>query len=199
MPGPVDRAVMIMVTPTLIWANATSATATCVYTQLATSPHMPPTVAPNNGTINLRNMPSNSKYTNKTYLSFILDNTQLLDSTGWPIGGRWAFDNEGTPPSLGGCWFCATYPQTGSPNFTPITIPGMNAGRMGSGPDSNVYVYFNPDGTPRGNPITVQFCLGLIVFSSIGNYYITIDPQVQGSGTGIHPLGDDQAETGSYE
>jgi hypothetical protein len=189
--SPVDRSYNLIVTPTLVWQDANNVGASIAYSQGTSTPQMPPIVNPGTGEINLRNLPANANYTNNVLITITLDQSQLRDINGntLPGGGRWAYDNEGTAPSKGGCFFCAVY-QLGAPaNTAPIQIPNMRAGRTDTTPGSTVYIYYNPGQVRQGQPITLQFCLGLVL-PNFGNYYITIDPQVKGTGTGTSPLDD---------
>ncbi len=186
---PIDRSYNLIVTPTLVWQDVNNVGATIAYSQGVSAPQMPPIVNPGTGDVNLRGLPANSNFTNKVLITITLDQSQLKDINGntLPGGGRWAYDNEGTAPSLGGCFFCATY-QLGAPvNTAPIQIPNMRAGRTDTTPGSTVFIYYNPDNTRRGTAITLQFCLGLVL-PNYGNYYITIDPAVKGTGTGTSPM-----------
>jgi hypothetical protein len=193
MPNPVDRSINLIVTPTLVWQNANNVGATIAYSQGATTPQMPPIVNPGTGELNLRSLPANANYTNRVLITITLDQSQLKDINGNPLpgGGRWAYDNEGTAPSLGGCFFCAVYQLGGPVNTTPIQVPNMTAGRTDTTPGSTVFIYYNPDMTRRGQAITLQFCLGLVL-PNYSNYYITIDPQVKGTGTGTSPMDDEE-------
>jgi hypothetical protein len=193
--SPVDRTFNLIVTPTLIWHDANNIGATIAYSQGASTPQMPPVVNPGNGKIDLRTLPANANYTDRVLINISLDQSQLKDINGNPLpgGGRWAYDNEGTAPSLGGCFFCAVYQLGGPVNTTPIQVPNMNAGRTDSTPGSTVFIYYNPDMTRRNQPITLQFCLGLVL-PNYSNYYITIDPQVIGKGGGTSPMDDVEDE-----
>lgn len=190
--APIDRSFGVIVTPTLHWSDPHNCTSTQQYTQSSSTPQMPPVVNRATGQIDLRTLPANANYTDKVLIQFTLDQSQLRDYYGNPLpagSARWAFNNEGTAPSLGGCFFCAVYQLGGPVNTTPIQIPNMRAGRTDETFASTVFIYYNPTLTPRNQPITLQFCLGLVL-TSFSNYYITIDPQVVGKGGGTSPLDD---------
>jgi hypothetical protein len=184
-PSPIDRSFAVTVTPTLIWNGPNNIMASLVYTQTGSNPHMPPVVNPGTGAINLVSMPNNNNFTNKMLITFTLDTSNLRDQNGNllpPGSGRWAYDNEYT----GGCWFCAVYQLGGPVSTAPITVPNMRAGRTDQTPGSTVYVYYDPTNTPRGTPIALQYCLGLVL-PPFNNYYITIDPTISGTGTKTQP------------
>lgn len=190
---PIDRTLNLIVTPTLVWQNAGNVGARVAYSQGTSNTPMPPIVNPGTGDINLVGLPATPNFTNKMLITITLDQSQLKDINGntLPGGGRWAYDDEGTAPSRGGCFFCATY-QVGAPtDWTPIQIPSMTAGRTDTTPGSTVFIYYNPDNTRRGTAITLQFCLGLVL-PNFGNYYITIDPTVKGTGTGTSPMDEEE-------
>lgn len=196
-----NRTLAITATPTLIWQNSSSVGASLTYAETGSSPNMPAIVNPGTGEINFRNTPSNNNYTALTIITLTLDPSQLRNQNGtqpFPGGGRWALNTEGyyqspptVPPTSGAVWFCAT-PAPGQPkDATPVTVPYASCRRIS---DTQVEISINSDGVLRGTNFKFQFCLGLVL-PGMGNYYITIDPPIKGTGTGgTSPLAEEACE-----
>jgi hypothetical protein len=173
---PFDRTLAITATPTLIWRGDGGIGATMAYQQTSSVPDMPGAVDPQSGSINLENMPTNSRYTDNIDILITLDASATVDQNGNPLEVRWATLTESTPPSVGCCWFCTTPASGQNKDSTPITIPGMTTGRIS---DTMVFI---DDNTSDGS-VVYTFCLAIVI-PSRGNYYITIDPNIVGKGVG---------------
>lgn len=172
---PVDRTLSITVTPVLVWNRVSPPDigATISYAESDSTPNMPNIVNEQTGAINLSRMPANHNYTDNVDITLTLDTSQLRDSNGNPITGRWALASEG---ANGFCWFC-TVNATPPPAYstTPTTITGMSTSRS-----SDTVILINDD-TADGGP-SYAFCLGLVL-PGFNNYYITIDPIISTKGT----------------
>lgn len=173
----IDRSLVIVVTPTLVWRADGGIGATISYQQTEAVPNMPGAVDRQTGNITLKNWPANGRYTDNIDVYLFLDSSNCVDQSGNPITVRWAQPNEGNYPiDYGSIWFCAT-PQPGQPkDTTQIAVPGMATGRIN---DTLVYI---DDNTPRGGA-AYTFCTAIVI-PDRGNYYITIDPVLGGKGTG---------------
>jgi hypothetical protein len=163
-----DRTLAITVTATSNWFSPGNLGANITYSQTGSNPNMPNVVKRNTGNIDLRHMPKNSKFTDNVDITLTLDD-QITDESGNSLAARWAYADEGTPPSQGFCWF--TVSET---DPTIITIPGMSTARMS---ETSILI---DDSTPdSATPYT--FRMGLVV-PSLNDYYITIDPVIVGKG-----------------
>ena len=172
----IDRSLVIVCTPTLVWRADGGIGAGMAYQQTEAVPNMPNAVD-RSGNITLTGWAVNKRYTDNIDVFFFLDSSKCVDAQGNPITVRWAQPNEGNYPDDFGCiWFCAT-PAPGQPkNTTQIAIPGMTTGRIN---DTLLYI---DDNTPTGGP-AYTFCTAIVI-PDRGNYYITIDPILGGKGAG---------------
>lgn len=176
-PTQIDRSLVIVCTPTLVWRPDGSIGATMAYQQTEAIPNMP-NALDRAGNITLSPWKKDPRYTDNIDVFFFLDSSKCVDAQGKPITVRWAQPDEGNYPNDFGCiWFCAT-PQPGkAKDTTQIAVTGMVTGRI------NDTLCFIDDITPANAAVAYTFCTA-IVLPDRGGYYITIDPVLGGKGQG---------------
>lgn len=171
----IDRSLVIVLTPTLVWQPNGGIGATIAYKQTESIPNMPNAVG-NSGNITLSPWKKDARYTDNLDVFIFLDTSKCVDASGNAITVRWAQPNEGNHPNDFGCiWFCKTPLPGANKDTTQIAVPGMSTGRIN---DTLVYI---DDNTPATTAASYTFCTAIVV-PDRGNYYITIDPLIGGKG-----------------
>ena len=161
MPTQIDRSLVIVCTPTLVWRPDGSIGATMAYQQTEAIPNMPNAVD-RSGNITLSPWRANPRFTDNLDIYFFLDSSKCVDANGNAITVRWAQPNEGNYPNdYGSIWFCNT-PRPGQPkDTTQIAVPGMTTGRIN---DTLLYI---DDNTPAGAAAAYTFCTAIVDRKSV--------------------------------
>ena len=174
-PTQIDRSLVIVCTPTLVWRPDGSIGDTMAYKQTESVPNMPNAVDAS-GNIKLSPWKKDARYTDNIDVFFFLDSSKCVDAQGNPITVRWAQPNEGNYPNdFGSIWFCKTPALGAKKDTTQISVPGMSTGRIN---DTLLYI---DDNTPATALASYTFCTAIVI-PDRGNYYITNDPTVGGKG-----------------
>ena len=174
-PTQIDRSLVVVCTPTLVWRPDGSIGATMAYKQTEAVPNMPNAVD-GSGNIKLSPWKKDARYTDNIDVFFFLDSSKCVDASGNAITVRWAQPNEGNYPDDFGCiWFCKTPAPGAKKDTTQISVPGMSTGRIN---DTLLYI---DDNTPATAAASYTFCTAIVI-PDRGTYYITNDPALGGKG-----------------
>ena len=174
-PTQIDRSLVIVCTPTLVWRPDGSIGDTMAYKQTEAVPNMPNAVDAQ-GNITLAPWKKDARYTDNIDVFFFLDSSKCVDAQGNPITVRWAQPNEGNYPNdFGSIWFCKTPAPGAKKDTTQISVPGMSTGRIN---DTLLYI---DDNTPATAAAAYTFCTAIVI-PDRGNYYLTNDPALGGKG-----------------
>jgi len=167
-----DRQITMTCTPVLVWNTDGSIGATFTFSQSNGVPDAMNGRVGSDGSINLTAMPQDNNYNDNIDITIMLDTSRMVDQSGNPVAGRWAYSNEwsGTGPVTGFGWFCGTDGNGNYAASVPIAIPGMQFQRNS---DNELVI---DDDTPDNAP-GYAYAMGLVLPNN-GNYYITLDPRI---------------------